>query len=409
MRAEIISVGNELILGNILNTNTFYITKKLTEIGIDVLYHTSVKDDMQMLENVINIALNRADLLIFTGGLGPTYDDMTKEIVSKTLGLKLIIDEELKESIENYFKKNNRTMTSNNIKQAYIPEGAKYLPNDIGTAPGIFIEHNEKTLVLLPGPPKEMKMMFDKYVVPLIKQDFIIIERTIKTIDIGESQVESILKDIITKNKDVYIATYAKDGIVDIKIVAKGKNQDKIEELLNKTIKEIESKISDYIYSYEDENIEEVVFRMLKENNMKIAFCESCTGGLITSKFTRIPGVSEVFDRAYITYSNISKVEDLNVSKKTLEKYGAVSEETALEMAHGLLNKTNVDIALSVTGIAGPSGGSEEKPVGLVYIGICTKNCSRVIKSMFSGDRISIQNRAYLKAFNELRKFILNH
>ncbi len=409
MRAEIISVGNELILGNILNTNTFYITKKLTEIGIDVLYHTSVKDDMQMLENVINIALNRADLLIFTGGLGPTYDDMTKEIVSKTLGLKLIIDEELKESIENYFKKNNRTMTSNNIKQAYIPEGAKYLPNDIGTAPGIFIEHNEKTLVLLPGPPKEMKMMFDKYVVPLIKQDFIIIEMTIKTIDIGESQVESILKDIITKNKDVYIATYAKDGIVDIKIVAKGKNQDKIEELLNKTIKEIESKISDYIYSYEDENIEEVVFRMLKENNMKIAFCESCTGGLITSKFTRIPGVSEVFDRAYITYSNISKVEDLNVSKKTLEKYGAVSEETALEMAHGLLNKTNVDIALSVTGIAGPSGGSEEKPVGLVYIGICTKNCSRVIKSMFSGDRISIQNRAYLKAFNELRKFILNH
>ena len=268
MRAEIISVGNELIFGDTLNTNAHYITRRLTEIGIEVLYHTSVKDDMQMLENVINIALNRADLLIFTGGLGPTYDDMTKEIVSKTLGLKLIIDEELKESIENYFKKNNRTMTSNNIKQAYIPEGAKYLPNDIGTAPGIFIEHNEKTLVLLPGPPKEMKMMFDKYVVPLIKQDFIIIERTIKTIDIGESQVESILKDIITKNKDVYIATYAKDGIVDIKIVAKGKNQDKIEELLNKTIKEIESKISDYIYSYEDENIVEVVFRMLKENNM---------------------------------------------------------------------------------------------------------------------------------------------
>lgn len=406
MKAEIISIGNELLSGNILNTNTYYITRRLTEIGIEVLYHTSVKDEPQMLKDVTNIGLNRAELLIYTGGLGPTYDDVSKEVISETLGLKLKLSEECKKSIEEYFRKNNREMTPNNIKQAYIPEGAKYLPNEIGTAPGIFIEWKDKIVVMLPGPPKEMKIMFEKYVVPLIKQDFIIEEKTIKTIDIGEAQIEDVLQDIIRNNNGVYIATYAKSGTVDIKIVAKGKDRDNIEKLLSDTVKKIESRLGDYIYSYEDENIEEIVFKMLKENKMTVAFCESCTGGLITSRFTKIPGVSEVFDRALITYSNISKMEELNVSKETLKKHGAVSKETALEMAKGLLYKANVDVALSITGIAGPSGGSETKPVGLVYIGICTKEDSKVVEALFDGDRTSIQNRAYLKAFNELRKFL---
>lgn len=409
MRAEIITIGNELLSGNVLNTNTYYLTKRLSEIGIEVLYHTSVKDDAQMLKDVVNIGLNRADLLIFTGGLGPTYDDLSKEVICNSLGLNLTLNEECKKTIEDYFRKLNREMTPNNIKQAYIPEGAKYIPNEVGTAPGIFIEWKDKVIVMLPGPPKEMQLMFDKYVVPFIKQDFVIIEKTIKTIDIGEAQVESTIQDIIKSNKDVYIATYAKDGIVDIKIVAKGRDKNSIDEILNDAINKIKNKIADYIYSYEDETIEEVVFKILKKNKMKVAFCESCTGGLISSKFTRIPGASEVFDRAYITYSNLSKMEDLGVSEDTLDKYGAVSKETALEMAKGLLNKTSVDVALSVTGIAGPSGGTETKPVGLVYIGICTKDSSKVVESLFGGDRVSIQNRAYLKAFNELRKFLLNH
>lgn len=409
MRAEIITIGNELLSGNVLNTNTYYLTKRLSEIGIEVLYHTSVKDDAQMLKDVVNIGLNRADLLIFTGGLGPTYDDLSKEVICNSLGLNLTLNEECKKTIEDYFRKLNREMTPNNIKQAYIPEGAKYLPNEVGTAPGIFIEWKDKVIVMLPGPPKEMQLMFDKYVVPFIKQDFVIIEKTIKTIDIGEAQVESTIQDIIKSNKDVYIATYAKDGIVDIKIVAKGRDKNSIDEILNDAINKIKNRIADYIYSYEDETIEEVVFKILKKNKIKVAFCESCTGGLISSKFTRIPGASEVFDRAYITYSNLSKMEDLGVSEDTLDKYGAVSKETALEMAKGLLNKTSVDVALSVTGIAGPSGGTETKPVGLVYIGICTKDSSKVVESLFGGDRVSIQNRAYLKAFNELRKFLLNH
>lgn len=409
MRAEIITIGNELLSGNVLNTNTYYLTKRLSEIGIEVLYHTSVKDDAQMLKDVVNIGLNRADLLIFTGGLGPTYDDLSKEVISNSLGLNLTLNEECKKTIEDYFRKLNREMTPNNIKQAYIPEGAKYIPNEVGTAPGIFIEWKGKVIVMLPGPPKEMQLMFDKYVVPFIKQDFVIIEKTIKTIDIGEAQVESTIQDIIKSNKDVYIATYAKDGIVDIKIVAKGRDKNSIDEILNDAINKIKNRIADYIYSYEDETIEEVVFKILKKNKIKVAFCESCTGGLISSKFTRIPGASEVFDRAYITYSNLSKMEDLGVSEDALDKYGAVSKETALEMAKGLLNKTSVDVALSVTGIAGPSGGTETKPVGLVYIGICTKDSSKVVESLFGGDRVSIQNRAYLKAFNELRKFLLNH
>ncbi|NLY77014.1 MAG: competence/damage-inducible protein A [Tissierellia bacterium] len=407
MRAEIISIGNELLSGDTLNTNTYYITRRLTELGIDVFYHTSVNDDVHILKDVIDISLRRVDLVIFTGGLGPTYDDMTKEVVSSTLGLKLILNDELKEALEDRFRKNNRKMTPNNLKQVYIPEGAKYLINEIGTAPGIFLEWNDKVIVMLPGPPKEMKTMFDKYVIPLIKQDNIIEEKIIKTIGIGESQLESAIEDIIKENKDVYIATFAKEGIVDIKIVVKGKNKDKLEKLLDDTIRKIRSRIGNYIYSYEDERIEEVVFKILKKKNMKIAFCESCTGGLIASKFTRIPGVSEVFDRALVTYSNTSKMEELNVSPDTLIKHGAVSKETAYEMAKGLMEKTGVDVALSVTGIAGPSGGSDTKPVGLVYIGICTKESSKVIESIFNGDRVSIQNRTYLKAFNELRKYLL--
>ncbi len=407
MRAEIISIGNELLSGDTLNTNTYYITRRLTELGIDVFYHTSVNDDVHILKDVIDISLRRVDLVIFTGGLGPTYDDMTKEVVSSTLGLKLILNDELKEALEDRFRKNNRKMTPNNLKQVYIPEGAKYLINEIGTAPGIFLEWKDKVIVMLPGPPKEMKTMFDKYVIPLIKQDNIIEEKIIKTIGIGESQLESAIEDIIKENKDVYIATFAKEGIVDIKIVVKGKNKDKLEKLLDDTIRKIRSRIGNYIYSYEDERIEEVVFKILKKKNMKIAFCESCTGGLIASKFTRIPGVSEVFDRALVTYSNTSKMEELNVSPDTLIKHGAVSKETAYEMAKGLMEKTGVDVALSVTGIAGPSGGSDTKPVGLVYIGICTKESSKVIESIFNGDRVSIQNRTYLKAFNELRKYLL--
>ncbi len=406
MIAEIISVGTEIILGSTLNTNTYYLSKKLWEIGVDVLYHTSVKDNPKSLEQVIKIGLERSDILILTGGLGPTSDDITKEVVSKTLGLDLELNKIMEDNIKKYFSEKDQNMPSNNTKQAYLPKGAKFLTNEIGTAPGIYIEWNGRKIILLPGPPKEMTLMFNKYVIPLIQQDFIIKIKTINTIGIGESSLETLLLDIIKEQNNPSLATYAKEGRVDIKIIAKGCDETEVNSMLEDMISKIEDRIAQYIYSYEDESIEEIVFKKLKSKNMKIAFCESCTGGLISTKLTRIPGASKVFDRGIITYSNISKVEEVDVNKNTLDKYGAVSEQVAIEMAKGLLRKTGVDIALSTTGIAGPSGGSELKPVGLVFIGIATKDSSYAIKSIFSGERKSIQNRAALRAFDELRKIL---
>lgn len=406
MIAEIISVGTEVVLGSTLNTNTYHISQRLSEIGIDVLYHTSVIDNPDLLKDIINIGINRADLLIFTGGLGPTSDDITKEIVSETLGLNLKLDREMEINIRNYFNKMGRAMSSNNIKQAYIPEGGRFLKNEIGTAPGIYIKWNDKIIILLPGPPKEMKLMFDKYTIPLIKQDYIIKIKTINTIGIGESVLETMLLDIIKEEKDATIATYAKEGTVDIKIIVKGNDKGNVDRLINNIVRKIDEKIGEYIYSYDDKSIEELVYKKLKDKNMRIAFCESCTGGLIASRFTQVSGVSEVFDRGIISYSNQSKIDELGVNKDTLEKYGAVSREVAFEMAEGLLEKSKVDIALSTTGLAGPTGGTDKKPLGLVFIGIATKEDSYVVKAMFNGDRLAIQNRASIRAFDELRKAI---
>lgn len=406
MKAEIISVGTELILGTTLNTNTYYITQKLSEHGVDVLFHTSIVDDKKLLHDVINISLNRADLIIFTGGLGPTVDDLTKEVVSETLGLPLQLNLDLKKDIEDYFSKSNRTMPPNNIKQAYIPKGSKFLKNEIGTAPGIYIEYNSKIIILLPGPPREMKTMLDNYAMPLIKEDNTTMVKTINTIGIGESQLEMILRNINIENTNSTIATYAKEGRVDIKIVSSGKDSKKVESELLEIVSKIEEEIPEFIYSYDDTPIEEIVYEKLRGKNMKIAFCESCTGGLISSRFTKIPGVSEVFDRGIVSYSNQSKVEELGVAESLINKYGAVSQEVALAMAEGLLKKSNVDIALSTTGIAGPTGDTENKPIGLVYIGIALKDHSYVIESVFNGNRNSIQNRTTLKAFDELRKLL---
>lgn len=406
MKAEIISVGTELILGTTLNTNTYYITQKLSEHGVDVLFHTSIVDDKKLLHDVINISLNRADLIIFTGGLGPTVDDLTKEVVAETLGLPLQLNLDLKKDIEDYFSKSNRTMPPNNIKQAYIPKESKFLKNEIGTAPGIYIEYNSKIIILLPGPPREMKTMLDNYAMPLIKEDNTTMVKTINTIGIGESQLEMILRNINIENTNSTIATYAKEGRVDIKIVSSGKDSKKVESELLEIISKIEEEIPEFIYSYDDTPIEEIVYEKLRDKNMKIAFCESCTGGLISSRFTKIPGVSEVFDRGIVSYSNQSKVEELGVAESLINKYGAVSQEVALAMAEGLLKKSNVDIALSTTGIAGPTGDTENKPIGLVYIGIALKDHSYVIESVFNGNRNSIQNRTTLKAFDELRKLL---
>ncbi len=408
MIAEIITIGSEITTGSILNTHSKYISSKLLELGIETYYHTSVDDNKKRVSDIINIALQRADIIITTGGLGPTDDDLTKEVISETLGLELISDKDIEDNIRNIFSKLDKTMPTNNLKQAFKPEGSQFLKNSIGTAPGIFLSKDNKKIIMLPGPSKEMELMFNNEVIPLIHEDYNIIIKSVNIIGIGESQLEMKIKDLINKDSDIIIATFAKEGEVEVKIIGKGKNKDIIENKINNVIKILEQRFHEYIYGFDNIPIEIIVFNLLKEINYKIGFCESCTGGLISSRFSRIPGVSQVFDRSIVTYSNNAKMEELGVNSNTLEKYGAVSEETAIEMANGLLNRDNLDLSLSVTGIAGPDGGTEEKPIGLVYLCISTKDKSIPIKCNFNGNRESIQNKTATRAFFELRKFLLN-
>ena len=408
MIGEIISVGTEITTGSILNTNSKYLSTKLMELGIETHYHTTVDDHIDRLSQVVNIAINRADIIITTGGLGPTEDDLTKEVVSHTLGLELEMDSDMEQSIIGMFTKMNRIMTDNNRKQAVKPKGSQFIINDNGTAPGIYINKDNKKIIMLPGPPSEMNIMFEKYVIPLIKEDNNIMQRSINLYGIGESTLESQLKEMpIWFYDNISIATFAKTGNLEIKIIGKGKVKAIVENQINEIMAMIIEKFNQFIFGYDNMPIEEVIYKLLVEKKLKLGLCESCTGGLISSRFTRIPGASNVLDRGIVTYSNQAKIEELDVPSDIIHEFGAVSEETAFAMAKGLLEKTNLDIVLSITGIAGPDGGSNLKPVGLVYICIMDRNKYKIIKNNINGNRISIQNRAATSAFAEIRKFLI--
>ncbi len=407
MIAEIITIGLEITTGSIINTNSKFIASKLLELGIDSYYHTTVDDNRDRLNDVFNIALKRADLIITTGGLGPTDDDLTKEVVAKSLNLKLLKNKHMAKNIKKIFDNLNKPMPSNNIKQSYIPEGAKFIHNAIGTAPGILINKDNKKIILLPGPPKEMKLMFNNEIVPIIHENYNIIKKSINIIGIGESELEMKIKDLINKDPDITIATFAQEEEIEIKIIGKGENKILIDNKIKEIMNIIHNRFHENIYGFDNIPIEFIVFQMLKEKNLKIGFCESCTGGLISSRFCRIPGVSSVFDRGIVTYSNKAKTEEVGVRTDTLEKYSAVSAKTALEMAQGLYELSGLDLTLSVTGIAGPNGSTKNNPVGTVYICIYSKDKNIVKKYNFNGNREKIQNRTVSTAFFELRQFLL--
>ena len=404
--AEILTIGTEVITGSILNTNAQYLAGKLMDLGIEPIYHTSVDDNKERLRNVFKTSLDRADIIITTGGLGPTQDDLTKEVISSTLELPLERDSSMEENIRMMFQNMHRDMTENNLKQAERPLGSQFIENSNGTAPGIFINKNGKKIILLPGPPKEMIPMFENYVAGLIKEDYTIIQKSANLIGIGESALETELKKLDVYTNGFEIATFAKDGEVEIKIIGKGKVRLEVEEKVNEILDIINKKFSEFIYGYDNIPIEELGLNRLKEKRFKMSLCESCTGGLITSRLTGISGASEVLDRGLVTYSNQAKIDELNVKPLTLENHGAVSRETAYEMAKGLIEKTNSDIVLSITGIAGPLGGSIEKPVGLVYMCVMTRDNYKIYENHFTGNRTSIQNRATIKAFYEIFNFL---
>jgi nicotinamide-nucleotide amidase len=370
MQASILSVGTELLFGQTINTNAAFLSERLNRMGIDVMYHFTVGDNPNRLEEILEEALTKTDLVITTGGLGPTQDDLTKEIVCKVMKDEMVLNEPALFAIQQFFLKVNRPMTDNNIKQAYVPKSALVLQNAMGTAPGFALTREDKTVACLPGPPREMSAMFDSSLAPYIEKmtGASIFYRMVRTYGIGESALETALMDLIDTQTDPTIATYAMEGECYLRVTSKQSNMEEAIKKVDDMVQQIVSRIGTYVYSVDGQNLVDVVASRLIEKSLTISSAESCTGGLFAATLTRVPGISAVFDRGYVTYSNQAKIDELDVSPETLEKYGAVSKETATEMAKGVFHATNSNLCIAVTGIAGPDGGTAEKPVGLVHI-----------------------------------------
>lgn len=370
MNCEIIGVGTELLLGDILNTDAQYLARELAAMGIGLRYQQVVGDNPERMRECISNALSRSELVILTGGLGPTADDLTKEICCEVMGEELVFDEAILENIKSYFASKGRMMSENNAKQAYVPKNGVVFRNANGTAPGCAVEKDGKVAIMLPGPPRELKPMFENEVKPYLskKTGGIIYSRQVRTFGIGESDMATRVADLMD-GENPTVAPYAKDGEALLRVTAKAETVQQAEKMCDEVVGRIRERIGEYIYSTDGSNLEETVVKLLKESGRKIALAESCTGGFIAKRITDVPGSSSVFEYGIVSYSNDVKQKLLGVSPETFEKYTEVSEQCAMEMAEGVKKLSGADFALSVTGISGPDGGSEGKPVGLAYIG----------------------------------------
>lgn len=409
MKCEILAIGTEILLGDILNSNAQYLSKELANLGFDVYYHEVVGDNKERILEALKKSFDRSDIIITTGGLGPTKDDLTKETVAEFLGMEMCLHEESLNNIKEYFNRMGREFVKSNEKQAYFPKEAIILKNNNGTAPGAVFEKNNKAIIVLPGPPKEMKGMFEDGVKKYLEKltDETIVSEVIRVFGIGESKAEEELQDLIDNGKNPTIAPYAKEGEVIFRITSKAKTKKEAEELIKPIKEEIYNRFGDAIYNTGEVSLQDTVAKILIDKNMTIGVSESCTGGLVSSKLIEYPGVSEVFLEGAVTYSNEAKMRTLNVKKETLEKFGAVSRETAKEMAEGIAKRCNSRVGISTTGIAGPGGGTDEKPVGLVYFGLYIDGKVTSYKHIFTGDRNAVRNRASMTALNIVRKGLL--
>ena len=411
MVVELISVGTEILLGNIVNTNAAFLSEKCAQLGLSLYYQTVVGDNPERLEETLRLALGRSDVVILGGGLGPTQDDLTKEITAKVFGKNLVEDAHTRERIQKYFETRGiKEITENNWKQALVPEGARVVDNDNGTAPGLILEENGKIAILLPGPPNEMKPMFNQDIFPYLhqKQPETIVSEMIKICGIGESKAETMIADLIAAQANPTIATYAKTGEVHLRVTAKAENETAAKKLMKPVIRELKVRFGANIYTTDEQvNLEDAVVQLLKEQKLTLTTVESCTGGLFTGRLVNVQGASEVLKQGFITYSNKAKRKLIGVKKLTLKEYGAVSDKTAKEMVKGAILVTGSDAAVAITGIAGPDGGTKEKPVGLVYIAVTVKGETRVEKYQFTGNRAKIRENAVVAAMTLLRTCIL--
>jgi competence/damage-inducible protein CinA-like protein len=409
LNAEIIAIGSEMLTPFRADTNSLWLTERLNAMGIDIKLKTIVGDDEARLEETVGDALRRSEIIISTGGLGPTEDDITRKIFARVLNRQLILNEAILEKIRARFARRGMPMPEINARQALIMNGAQLLENDNGTAPGMLIQEGNCTVVLLPGPPREMRPMFDSQVAPVLKErssDLLIIRRKLSIFGLSESRTDEIAAPIYTKYTNPSTTILFKDGQIELHLTAQARDEAEAGRLLDELAGPLDEALKDYIFSRRDETLEEVVGDQLKGNGYTLATAESCTGGLLAGRITDIPGSSEYFLEGAVTYSNEAKTRLLGVPKKMIEDHGAVSEEVAMAMASGIRELAGATFGIGITGIAGPGGGSAEKPVGLVYIALADDAQVSAKRFVFPGDRQFIRTLSVNAALDLLRRRI---
>ncbi|EDN01445.1 competence/damage-inducible domain protein CinA [Pseudoflavonifractor capillosus ATCC 29799] len=408
--AELIAVGTELLLGNIANTDAQMLSKGLSALGINVYYHTVVGDNPQRLKAAVEIAKSRADIIITTGGLGPTCDDLTKNVLAECFGKKLVYDEESAERIRDYFQRLHPggAMTENNLQQAYLPEGCTIFSNDWGTAPGCAFEANGVRVIMLPGPPNECTPMFEHRAVPYLQAlaDGVIASRTLKIFGMGESAVEARLRDRMNALTNPTLAPYAKTGEVELRITAKAATVEEARALIVPVEKEVRDIFGPLVYGADVASMEEVVLGLLKEKGLTMGTAESCTGGLVAKRLTDLSGASAVFKGGVVSYTNEVKAGVLGVPQEMLDEFGAVSAQVAQAMAQGARKVLGCDLAVSLTGVAGPNPDDRNNPVGLIYVALDTPEGTRVRELHLINGRARIRTVAATNAFDMVRRYL---
>ncbi|KKM08738.1 damage-inducible protein CinA [Clostridiales bacterium PH28_bin88] len=410
MKAELVFTGTELLLGQIVNTNAQYLSKELAAIGIDVYYHVTVGDNLARLVSTIRQAQGRSDLVIVGGGLGPTEDDLSREALAEALGVPLEEDPEVMAVLRQFFERRGYPMPENNRKQALVPREGMILPNPIGTAPGLLLEHEGKTFVLLPGPPREFRLMVSEQLLPyLVKvnrgQDAVIRSRVLKIIGVGESMLEERVKDLLGSANPT-LAPTAKPGEVHLRITAKAPGVPEADALIAELESKLRERLARNIYGVDQETLEGVVGGLLVKKGLTLGAAESCTGGLLAHRLTNIPGSSAYFKLGVVAYDNRWKVNILRVDEELLSRFGAVSPEVASAMATGIRLIAGTDLGVGITGIAGPGGATPEKPVGLVYLALDFQGKVKIRRELFMGQRVEVKERSAQSALTLLWRFL---
>lgn len=410
LTAEIIAIGSELLHPDRSDTNSLWLTEKLNSIGIEVKLKTIVGDDDSRLEEAIKDAARRSKVVITTGGLGPTEDDITRKVAARALGRRLLLNDAVLEEIRKRFAAFGRPMPERNSRQAMVIDGADVLDNPNGSAPGLFLEHQDTSIALLPGPPREMRPMFETHVMPRLVEKagaVRVVRRVLRVAGIGESAVDEKIAPIYTQYTNPETTILFNKSEIEIHLTARGRTEQDAERLLDDLSERLEERLGHSIFSFRGELMEEIVGMRLTVTGYTLAVAESCTGGLISERLTEVPGASKYFMEGVVTYSNEAKIRTLGVDQKLLRKHGAVSAEVAEAMAKGIRKRAGTDLGLSVTGIAGPGGGTEEKPVGLVYIALSNDMLTEHRRIVFPGDRHLIRWRASQAALDLLRRRLI--